>query len=231
MRILSIVLVCALCFAFAVPALAAVDDYTLTQQTYDASGNLYQVYNDSADGDNYVYINGVMQKAIGLIFIDGYYYYIRTSGKLATNTAYYATTTNGLLPQREYTYDSYGRMINPPYYPDDWESQWFDSDPTVTVPTDPPVTDPPVTEPPVTVPPATDPVPGLDLSVDPNSIMSMFGVSVAACSSWFVSLMDGTGFGGIFLGMVFLMLSFKFVLQPIFGFSGSDSVKKKKEDS
>lgn len=62
-------------------------------------------------------------------------------------------------------------------------------------------TEPIETEPPVTVPPATDPVPGLDATADPGAIMGLLGASVTACSTWFVALLDGTGYGGIFLSV------------------------------
>ena len=122
-------------------------------------------------------------------------------------------------------------MLNPPSLPADWENQWFEDDPTATVPTDPPETEPPVTVPPVTDPKPSEPVPGLDLTANPNSIMSLFGVAVVACSNWFVALLSGTGFGGLFLSMVFLWLAYKFLLKPVFGSGGSDRAKKKKEDA
>lgn len=100
----------------------------------------------------------------------------------------------------------------------------------VTAPTDPVDTEPRVTDPPATVPPASDPTPALDTAANPGSVMGLFGVAVAACSAWFVALMDGTGYGGIFLAMIFLMLAYRFLLKPVFGSGGSDKAKKKSED-
>lgn len=237
MRVTAVALVCALVLTLAVPVLAAeTDSYTLWHYGYDAEGHLHEIWYDPISSTPYYYFNGVKQFGCGLIFIKGNYYYVRTQGQVVFNRSYGITYGNGLLPATTYSFDEYGRLVDPRSYPDDWESQWFDSDPTVTVPTeppvtDPPVTDPPVTEPPVTVPPATDPVPGLDTSADPNGIMGLFGLAVAACSNWFVFLLDGTGFGGVFLAMVFLWLSYKFLLKPVFGSGGSDKAKKKKEDA
>lgn len=236
MRITAVALVCALVLTLAVPVLAVDDSYVLTQEVYDTEGNLYQVYhNPSPSGSgyyyNYLYINGVAQAGLGLVFVGGYYYYVRSGGYLAYDS-YYVSSTNDLLPAKTYTYDIYGRMVDPPSYPDDWESQWFDSDPTETVPpdTEPPDTEPPVTVPPATDPPASEPSSSIDTSADPGRVFGLFGISVAACSNWFVALMEGTGFGGVFLAMIFMWLLYKFLLIPLFGSGGSDRAKKKSED-
>jgi hypothetical protein len=46
-----------------------------------------------------------------LIEVDGYYYYVRSNGRLATGK-YWVTNNNGLLSQQEYVFDANGR-----YYP------------------------------------------------------------------------------------------------------------------
>ena len=61
------------------------------------------------DGGLFYYVDGIRNYA-GLIVIDGYYYYVRTSGQLATGN-YWITKTNGLLPEMSYTFAADGKMI------------------------------------------------------------------------------------------------------------------------
>ena len=58
------------------------------------------------------YYKGGIPTAAGLIYIDGYYYYARTGGILATGK-YWTTNTNGLLEAKLYTFDTDGKMLNP----------------------------------------------------------------------------------------------------------------------
>lgn len=67
-------------------------------------------------GDNgklYYYVNGVKTYG-GLMVIDGFYYYARTSGEIVTNDSYGITKHNNILPEGTYTFDADGKMINPP---------------------------------------------------------------------------------------------------------------------
>lgn len=64
-------------------------------------------------GAIYYYKNGVIQYAAGLIYVDGYYYYVRSNGQLATGE-YWPSNTNGLLPEGMYQFDETGKMLNPP---------------------------------------------------------------------------------------------------------------------
>ena len=50
----------------------------------------------------------------GLMKIDGYYYYARTSGEIVVNRTYYTSKTECELPNGSYTFDENGRMVNPP---------------------------------------------------------------------------------------------------------------------
>ncbi|QFJ56315.1 phosphodiester glycosidase family protein [Pseudobutyrivibrio xylanivorans] len=61
------------------------------------------------DGVRYYYVNGRKTYA-GLIYIDGYYYYINSSCQVTTGR-HYVTKNNNLLPQGHYNFDEYGRMI------------------------------------------------------------------------------------------------------------------------
>ncbi len=65
------------------------------------------------NGTLYYYLNGSRNYA-GLIYKDGAFYYVRSSGQLATNTTYWVTKTNDLLDAGNYTFDADGKMINPP---------------------------------------------------------------------------------------------------------------------
>ena len=66
------------------------------------------------NGSLYYYENGVLTPA-GLIFLDGYYYYVRTSsGEVIHGRTYWITVTNGLMPQGMHHFDDDGRMTDPP---------------------------------------------------------------------------------------------------------------------
>ena len=65
-------------------------------------------------GSLYYYEEGKLVYA-GLIYLDGYYYYVRTSGELAHDCKYWPTKDNGHFQvTRQYTFDSQGRMVDPP---------------------------------------------------------------------------------------------------------------------
>ena len=64
------------------------------------------------NGKLFYYVDGSKAYA-GLIKIDGYWYYVRTSGQLAQGVKYWPTKTNGHLnTKRQYTFDELGRMTD-----------------------------------------------------------------------------------------------------------------------
>ena len=65
------------------------------------------------NGSLYYYENGNLVYA-GLTQIDGDYYYVRGTGEVVNNRSYWITKTNGLLPEGSYSFDSEGKMIDPP---------------------------------------------------------------------------------------------------------------------
>ena len=66
------------------------------------------------NGSLYYYVDGVLTGA-GLIRIGNDYYYVRTStGEVVHGRSYWVTDTNDLLPAGPYTFDTDGKMINPP---------------------------------------------------------------------------------------------------------------------
>ncbi len=66
----------------------------------------------SEDGSLYYYVDGLRTYA-GLIEIDGSYYYVKTSGEVVHGRSYWITKTNGLMPERSYTFADDGRMLDP----------------------------------------------------------------------------------------------------------------------
>lgn len=62
------------------------------------------------DGSLYFYRNGERAYA-GLIQIDGYYYYVRSTCEVVHDRSYYVYWTHGLMPEGYYNFDSAGRMI------------------------------------------------------------------------------------------------------------------------
>ena len=68
----------------------------------------------SENGSLYYYVDGVLTGA-GLIQLNGGYYYVKTStGEVIHGKSYWVTATNGLMPIGKYTFDSDGKMIDPP---------------------------------------------------------------------------------------------------------------------
>lgn len=74
------------------------------------------------DDTLYYLVNGVPAYA-GLIEIDGEYYYVRTSGELVWGRSYWISKTNGLLPERSYSFDENGRIIDVPVNSEDSVTQ------------------------------------------------------------------------------------------------------------
>ena len=63
------------------------------------------------DGVMYYYENNHKVNA-GLIYLDGYYYFINNKGMVVTGS-YYVAKTNGLMPAGRYEFGPDGRMLNP----------------------------------------------------------------------------------------------------------------------
>ena len=64
-------------------------------------------------GDYYYYVDGVII-ANGLMQIDGYYYYAKTStGAFVCGQSYWITKTNDLLTEGIYSFDAQGRIVFP----------------------------------------------------------------------------------------------------------------------
>ena len=66
------------------------------------------------EGDTYYVVNGIIQEYPGLVKIGNDYYYFRSNSKAVKGRSYWITVTNDLLPEAQYTFDSDGKMVNPP---------------------------------------------------------------------------------------------------------------------
>ena len=64
--------------------------------------------------DGMFYVENGQSVYAGLMLINGDYYYARTTGQVLTNTTYWISKTNDLLPAANYTFGADGKMVNPP---------------------------------------------------------------------------------------------------------------------
>lgn len=83
--------------------------------TFDSDGKIILpkaekngIYEEN--GSLYYYENGKLTYA-GLIQIDDAYYYVKTSGEVIHGRSYWISKTNGLLPEKSYTFDETGKLI------------------------------------------------------------------------------------------------------------------------
>lgn len=65
--------------------------------------------------DTYYIVNGLRDSTVGLVYEDGYYYYISSvDAKAYKNGTFWITNTHSLIPVGYYTFDENGRITNPP---------------------------------------------------------------------------------------------------------------------
>jgi len=76
---------------------------------FGPDGKMYNGFVTKADGI-YYYDHGKIGK-LGLNYIDGHYYFIRSNGKLVTNQDFYVWETNGLLMELTYKFNELGQII------------------------------------------------------------------------------------------------------------------------
>ena len=82
------------------------EEYSNTQSSMTA----YQVVATPADG---YYVNGKVTY-VGLIEIDGDFYYVRSNGEVVTDCVYWITWTHGLKEAGYYTFDENGKLTGTP---------------------------------------------------------------------------------------------------------------------
>lgn len=86
---------------------------------FDAEGKLIQGATDKNgivkddDGVLRYYVNGKVTY-VGLIAIDGDFYYVRSNGEVVTNCVYWITWTHGLMEAGYYTFDENGKLTGTP---------------------------------------------------------------------------------------------------------------------
>ena len=65
----------------------------------------------------YYTIDGI-KAPMGLVKMEGAYYYARSNGALVCGQTYWVTKTNDLLPEGSYTFDDEGKMVDAPELPE-----------------------------------------------------------------------------------------------------------------
>lgn len=86
---------------------------------FDAEGKLIQGATDKNgivkddDGVLRYYVNGKVTY-VGLIEIEGDFYYVRSNGEVVTNCVYWITWTHGLMEAGYYTFDENGKLTGTP---------------------------------------------------------------------------------------------------------------------
>lgn len=86
---------------------------------FDAEGKLIQGATDKNgivkddDGVLHYYVNGKVTY-VGLIEIDGDFYYVRSNGEVVTDCVYWITWTHGLKEAGYYTFDESGKLTGTP---------------------------------------------------------------------------------------------------------------------
>ena len=86
-------------------------DLPLGRYEFDIDGKMLQGFVEKADG-TYYYANGQAGSEYGLIYVDGYYYFVMMDGKLIKDQTYHVWEANGLLVEQKYTFDELGRLVS-----------------------------------------------------------------------------------------------------------------------
>ncbi len=84
-------------------------DLPAGEYVFGDDGKLLDGFVNTADG-LYYYTKGKAD-CLGLIILDGYFYFIATNGRVVTNQTYYVWKTNDLVIEKNYVFDELGRII------------------------------------------------------------------------------------------------------------------------
>ena len=76
---------------------------------FGADGKILNGFVQKSDG-LYYYENGIAD-CLGVIQLDGYFYFISTNGRVITNQSYYVWKTNDLILETTYKFDELGRIV------------------------------------------------------------------------------------------------------------------------
>ena len=99
---------------------------------FDENGVFQEDYNGlyRYEGEIYYLTNGKRDSTVGLVYEDGYYYYINPdNAKAYRDRTAWINKTNGLVPAGRYTFDENGRMVNPPVVEPDEPTPPVDPEP------------------------------------------------------------------------------------------------------
>lgn len=206
-------------------------DASLIGMYYDTSGVIWAImlggrflFPVCVDSDN----NFSLLYDMGLIQIGPYLYYNLPSGCFVTGSySVPVSKMNGYFDGNfsgEYVlmeFDDYGRLIDPIYEPEGWESEWSTTWPFPTPDVD--VTGPGVTDDP------SDAV--VDPTSDPNEAFGILVVLFSGLSSLFADMLTKSRFTEFFLAGFFVILVGRFLLRPLFGSAGSDRAAHKRSQN
>ena len=76
---------------------------------FDADGKILNGFVQKSDG-LYYYVNG-RAETLGVIQLDGYFYFITTNGRVITNQSYYVWKTNNLILESTYKFNELGQIV------------------------------------------------------------------------------------------------------------------------
>ncbi len=76
---------------------------------FDADGKILNGFVQKSDG-LYYYVNG-RAETLGVIQLDGYFYFIATNGRVITNQSYYVWKTNNLILEATYKFNELGQIV------------------------------------------------------------------------------------------------------------------------
>ena len=88
-------------------------DLPIDTYEFDEQGRMLDGFVTKADGI-YYYENGKIGK-VGVNYIDGYYYFLNTQGKLVTDQTYWVWETNGLILESSYIFNELGQIVKLAY--------------------------------------------------------------------------------------------------------------------
>ena len=88
-------------------------DLPCGEYTFDEQGRMLDGFVTKDDGV-YYYENGKVGRC-GVNYIDGYYYFINSKGKLVTDQIFYVWEANGLILESNYIFDEFGHIVKLAY--------------------------------------------------------------------------------------------------------------------
>ena len=84
-------------------------DLPIGTYEFDEQGRMLDGFVTKADGI-YYYVDGKIGN-VGVNYIDGYYYFLNTKGRLVTNQVFWVWETNGLILEAHYVFNELGQIV------------------------------------------------------------------------------------------------------------------------